>query len=600
MLKSPGSDGLTVEFYRVFWEDIKLLVINSFNEAFSEKELAETHNYSISKLLFKKNNREELKNYRPISLANIDYKLLANVLASRLHTVIGKLVSPEQTAYIRGRYIGENVRLLLDVIEYTKEKQIAGVALFLDFVKAFDSLKWNFFMKCLKKFKFKDSFCQWIQIIYSQCKASVNVNGYLTQTINMRRGIRQGCPLSGLLFILCAEFLCLHIKQANSYKGIDLDLGTNMMELKITQYADDTCLYLQNPKDIQSCLNIVREFSNVSGLYVNLEKTESLYLGRLEGQTPAVSPIRWPTEPIRYLGIYVGHNPITCNKLNWENKMEAFQRIIDNWRIRKLTIFGRVHICKTLALPKLVYAASLLPIPDGIVKRINKILFNFIWGCKGRVRRKTVINKVREGGLQMLDVDSHFLALKGAWIPRIVMNSHKIYAKLGRYYVDKIADITIIMKMNFHDFNAMPCLMHILSIYREIIMAYCRSNGPADIVSRSDLFNQCVWGNRNLMINNICLYSKSFISSNIIYVKDVLKDNGQMKQDMYNTLHSKMHYFTVMTHINTALGSYRNLRFQTGSLIQNDRTNIPRFLQTRDIYDRLVSQKVLPPKAEEK
>ena len=166
--KSPGSDGLTVEFYRVFWEDIKLLVIDSFSEAFSKKELAETHNYSIIKLLFKKNNREELKNYRPISLANIDYKLLANVSASRLHTVIGKLVSPEQTAYIRGRYIEENVRLLLDVIEYTKEKQIDGVALFLDFMKAFDSLEWNFLMKCLKKFKFKDSFCQWIQIIYSQ------------------------------------------------------------------------------------------------------------------------------------------------------------------------------------------------------------------------------------------------------------------------------------------------------------------------------------------------------------------------------------------------------------------------------------------------
>ena len=154
--------------------------------------------------------------------------------------------------------------------------------------------------------------------------------------------------------------------------------------------------------------------------------------------------------------------------------------------------------------------------------------------------------------------------------------------------------------MNFYDLDTMPCLMHIPCIYREMIMAYCRSNGPADIVSRSDLFNQCLWGNRNLMMNNTCLYSKSFISSNIIYVKDVLKDNGQMKQDIYGKLHSKIHYFTVMTRINSALGSYRNLRFQTDSLIQNDRTNIPRFLQTRDIYDRLVTQKVLPPKAEEK
>ena len=83
-------------------------------------------------------------------------------------------------------------------------------------------------------------------------------------------------------------------------------------------------------------------------------------------------------------------------------------------------------------------------------------------------------------------------------------------------------------------------------------------------------------------------------------MKDVLKDNGQMKQGIYGKLHSNIHYFTVMPRINSALGSYRNLRFQTDSLIQNDGTNIPRFLQTSDIYDRLVSQKVLPPKAEGK
>ena len=95
--------------------------------------------------------------------------------------------------------------------------------------------------------------------------------------------------------------------------------------------------------------------------------------------------------------------------------------------------------------------------------------------------------------------------------------------------------------MNFYDLNTMPCLMHIPCTYREI-MAYCKSNGPTDIVSRSVLFNQCLWGNRNLMMNNTCLYSKSFLISNIIYVKDVLKDNGQMKQDIYGKLHSKIHY----------------------------------------------------------
>ena len=98
-----------------------------------------------------------------------------------------------------------------------------------------------------------------------------------------------------------------------------------------------------------------------------------------------------------------------------------------------------------------------------------------------------MIRKVRDGGLQMLDVENHYLALKRAWVPRISMNSHKICAKIGRYYVDKITDITIILKMNFYDLDTTPCLMHIPCIYREMIMAYCRSNGPADIVSRSDL-----------------------------------------------------------------------------------------------------------------
>ena len=201
--KSPGYDGLPIEFYLTFWEEIKDLIIASFNESFKKGELSEMQKQIVISLIFKKGERKQFKNYRPISLSNVDYKILAFVLAGRLHTVIGKIISPEQVAYIKERYIGTNVRLLLDVMEYIKRENKNGVLLFLDFEKAFDSLDWNFIHKCMKKFGFKEQFCKWIQIIYTKPRAFLKINGFLSGSISIERGIRQGCPLSCLIFIIC-------------------------------------------------------------------------------------------------------------------------------------------------------------------------------------------------------------------------------------------------------------------------------------------------------------------------------------------------------------------------------------------------------------
>ena len=114
--KSPGLDGLTVEFYKIFWDILSQLLIDSYNEAFRDRSLPDSRNIIVMSLIFKKNDRSDIKNYRPISLANIDYKILAFVLANRLENVLSKLISHDQTGYVKGRFIGFNIRKTLLII----------------------------------------------------------------------------------------------------------------------------------------------------------------------------------------------------------------------------------------------------------------------------------------------------------------------------------------------------------------------------------------------------------------------------------------------------------------------------------------------------
>ena len=118
MNRSPGNDGLPVEFYKTFWNDINILVVNSLNEAFCKGKLSSTQTRAIMSLIFKKGDRQLLKNWRPISLLNTDYKIAAFALANRLHRVLPRIVSEDQTGYVKNRYIGCNIRLIEDIIDY--------------------------------------------------------------------------------------------------------------------------------------------------------------------------------------------------------------------------------------------------------------------------------------------------------------------------------------------------------------------------------------------------------------------------------------------------------------------------------------------------
>ena len=156
--KSPGGDGLSIEFYRVFWPDIKYLVISSLNEAYTKQELSYSQRRGIITLIYKNNDKTQLSNWCLISLLNTDYKLLAHMLQNRLKNVLDKLISPVQTGYIKGRFIGQNIRVIQDWLYRRRTIRSRSSSFFWDFKKAFDTINHDFLLKPLDRFNIGDLF----------------------------------------------------------------------------------------------------------------------------------------------------------------------------------------------------------------------------------------------------------------------------------------------------------------------------------------------------------------------------------------------------------------------------------------------------------
>jgi hypothetical protein len=171
--KTPGIDGLTTDFYKFFWNDIKIFIIDSINYAFNTGEMSKDQKLGIITLTPKKNKiRLLLKNWRPITLLTVDYKIIAKCLAIRLEDILPHYISMNQFGYVKDRYIGENVRCVLDINQICKQNNIPGLALQIDFEKAFDSISWEFMFKTLEKMNFGKDFINWVKILYKNTESN--------------------------------------------------------------------------------------------------------------------------------------------------------------------------------------------------------------------------------------------------------------------------------------------------------------------------------------------------------------------------------------------------------------------------------------------
>ena len=203
--KSPGNDGLTKKFYETFWDDLKEILVNSVREAKEIRHLSTSQRQAIIKLIEKKDrDKRFIKNWRPISLLNVDSKIILKAISEKLKEVLPDLISAQQTAYVKNTHIGESGRLIPDIIEITKIRNIGGFLVTMDFEKALDSLDHNFLISTLEKYGFGQNFILWIKILLKDQESCVINGGKTTKYFILGRGARQGDPISALeiLFLL--------------------------------------------------------------------------------------------------------------------------------------------------------------------------------------------------------------------------------------------------------------------------------------------------------------------------------------------------------------------------------------------------------------
>ena len=342
--KSPGLDGLTGEFYKYFWDSISELFYDALIEIFQKGELSFSQRLSVLTLIHKKDDKKLLKNYRPLSLTNTDYKIIAFIFARRLQDIINKIINPNQSAYIRGRYIGANARLILDIFEYCENFYQDGILLFLDFEKAFDSIEWNFLYKTLNRFNFGQNFIKWVKILYTNPIFRTKNNGWLSKTVSMQRGIRQGCPVSALLYILVAEVLAIKIKENDNICGFSLPNMTN--EIKSVQHADDLTMTLKNIDSLKHGLETIKSFCLHAGSKINISKTECILLGTLKNAFNDINGIKVNTSSIKCLGIYMGHDKVECYNKNWMKVYDNMEKLFESWKKKETYNFWKMLCSK--------------------------------------------------------------------------------------------------------------------------------------------------------------------------------------------------------------------------------------------------------------
>jgi len=407
--KSPGNDGLTVLLYRTYWLKLKKFLHAAYLEARQEGMLSPSQRQTIIRLIPKKGKDvQQLKNWRPISLINVDTKIISRAVTERTKKVLGDLISPEQLGFMKGRLITEGNQLI-EMLLKDKNNPSTGEIVSIDFAKAFDSVSHEYLIETLKQMNFPSEFIETFKLLYNKAESAVINDKETTRYFPLGRGARQGDPWSPYLFILGLEPLIRHIKNSNTQ-----GLRTPQSRSKLTAYADDITLFAKDQADREKYLDIIKEFGKISGLNINEEKTNIITLDPLDDRTMTVTGIV-------HGGAGAGEE---VKEKQFEPIVTKITNIIRLWKSRYLSTMGRAQVIKTQALSCLNYPMQIHSMPERLKKKLTTEIYNFLWKGPDKIPREDVSLDISQGGLKLPTISDIETASKTQWWARRSKSTH--------------------------------------------------------------------------------------------------------------------------------------------------------------------------------
>ena len=446
--KAPGADGLPVELYCKLPALLPLMT-RVLTAAGEQDRLPPGLHEGVITLIFKAGDKLDPANYRPITLLNTDYRLLAKVLANRLKLHLPAIISREQTAFIPGRNMGENVMLLQLLPHLLRLHGRSAYAVFCDFRKAYDTVDRGFLLRIMEQLGVGPGFLAWARLLLRDTRSKALVNGHLSGPAAFEAGVRQGCPLAPLLYLFIGQALLCFLKA----RGVGIDLAG--LRLSGVQYADDLEAFLGSLEEIPAFMAAMDTFRKATGQELNPGKTVVLPVGLLVpgtvgySATTASPPVPATTahglavrDTAKALGITFccgTKEPHTDWPAQLAKLRERFTKLAD-FR-KKLSAFGRGFGSAAYGVSTFLFYAEFTGLPEAsTLTEINRLVAKLV--SQGQppdgpnrfsgIRADLVAGSPKDGGYGGLHWEANIRARHATWGRRFCTERNTPWALVGR------------------------------------------------------------------------------------------------------------------------------------------------------------------------
>lgn len=415
--KSPGIDGFPSEFFKKFKSHLCPILYKLFNVIYKYGKLPSSMYFGVITQIFKgKGNRNSRENWRPITLLNVDYKILTKVLFNRLKIIAKDIIDVDQTCSIPGRDIRQGIFTIFSVIDKVNYYSENGIVMSVDQKAAFDMVEWEYLWKTLAYFGIPPCFIKWIKMIYleNHVKSTVAVNGFLSEFFMIGRGLRQGCPLSPLLYIFVAESLANKIRDDSNICGIKL----GNFCVKLSNYADDINFMLSDYNSVRHIFDTFEIFRRASGATVNNEKTQILLLGNFK--KPPKGLEKFIVQHIKIYGVYFNYKGFDVKK-SFESSESKIRHLLSLTAHSEFSLESKSIFMNTFFLSKFFYCALFMTPTEDLFDLTNKAVTRFLWYPSRKPKIKSVIahRSRKDGGVGLPNLKMKILAFRLMFLIKI-------------------------------------------------------------------------------------------------------------------------------------------------------------------------------------
>lgn len=526
--KTPGCDGLPIEIYKVLWPKIKEVYFEAVKSSVKNTKLMPSARKGVITLMPKiDRNILLLKNWRSLTMLNVDYKIVAKALASRMKTVLPDVIDKDQTGFMRGRNISTNIRKYMEVIEYCKITKTPAIAMSIDFEKCFDLLEHESILQIMHLYNFGPKFINMVRMLFTQFQSCIQSNGHISEFFPITRSTFQGSPISSFLFLLCGQLFSSMIKRNARILGIPI----HGSECIISQFADDTDLFLLF--DQLTLTEIEKVFHTIYvniGIKVNYDKTLIYRLGSIVNSNAKLytrKPFNWTNAPPNVLGInfveYDDKNNVTAFFVDLIQKSKD---IMNLWQNRYLSLSGKVLIVNTLIASLFVYKMTVLPnVKYALIQQFETIVREYIG--KGNIARISLsqLQLPRgQGGLRLVDLFKRQMALKAQWV--VIVYNDPFWQSIAYSYLNpSLGERIWQCNISTEKINQ---VVPGHSFWSQVLYAWCMYNFHTPL-NAQQIQGQVIWYNSHILVDSKMLFNLQAWNSGLIYIADLIDQQGLFK-----------------------------------------------------------------------